>query len=115
EAVERATGAVVAVKACSKKVLAARPAYISRTIEIEALQRLWAAPAPVSPPIIRLLATHEDSRHLHIVTDKAKGGDLFMALAARSSFTEADAAHIARQLLQAVALCHARGVTHRDL
>ncbi|CAI5521479.1 unnamed protein product [Closterium sp. Naga37s-1] len=79
------------------------------------LHFLWAAPAPVSPPIIRLLATHEDSRHLHIVTDKAKGGDLFMALAARSSFTEADAAHIARQLLQAVALCHARGVTHRDL
>ncbi|CAI5982098.1 unnamed protein product [Closterium sp. NIES-64] len=169
EAVERATGAVVAVKACSKKVLNARPAYISRTIEIEALQRcyspliskllsptamhvhsippssfpptphlntatlfptapispfhahllspwqLWAAPAPVAPPIIRLLATHEDSRHLHIVTDKAQGGDLFMALAARSSFTEADAAHIARQLLQAVALCHARGVTHRDL
>ncbi|CAI5532417.1 unnamed protein product, partial [Closterium sp. Naga37s-1] len=79
----------------SKKVLSARPAYISRTIEIEALQRLWAAPAPVTPPIIRLLATHEDSRHLHIVTDKAQGGDLFMALAARSSFTEADAAHIA--------------------
>ncbi|CAI5481524.1 unnamed protein product [Closterium sp. Yama58-4] len=162
-----------------------------QTIEIEALQRLWAAPAPVAPPIIRLLATHEDSRHLHIVTDKAQGGDLFMALAARASFTEADAAHIgawgkhmrachahrfmgaidnakhshsligatrssfnfpfssppssltspvppyspitlsrlmplcplphpsphpsARQLLQAVALCHARGVTHRDL
>ncbi|CAI5967933.1 unnamed protein product [Closterium sp. NIES-65] len=221
EAVERATGAVVAVKACSKKVLNARPAYISRvsaalsptapippitpasaylcflllslllllstTLSLHLLHpdhshldprplpplpvmllpvlppssqapfptamhvhsippssfpptphlntatlfptapispfhahllspwQLWAAPAPVAPPIIRLLATHEDSRHLHIVTDKAQGGDLFMALAARSSFTEADAAHIARQLLQAVALCHARGVTHRDL
>ncbi|CAI5497786.1 unnamed protein product [Closterium sp. Naga37s-1] len=175
EAVERATGAVVAVKACSKKVLAARPAYISRvsaapsfpthhrnhllshrllgfdhllllpscmpllpppssaallprslpspqmplTVHFHAPftglssppscfpslshripphlappVQLWSAPAPVSPPIIRLLATHEDNRHLHIVTDKAQGGDLFMALAARSSFTEADAAHI---------------------
>ncbi|CAI5976457.1 unnamed protein product [Closterium sp. NIES-65] len=216
EAVERATGAVVAVKACSKKVLGARPAYISRVsaalsptapmppitpasanlcfllltsltlaapsdpypnvsalppknpprhalppvrppsslclsphlfLAISALDRcasplrapsdhrdrgpaagelapclalisffslsidpphLWAAPAPASPPIIRLLATHEDSRHLHIVTDKAQGGDLFMALAARCSFTEADAAHIAWQLLQAVVLCHER-------
>ncbi|GJP45981.1 hypothetical protein CLOM_g5324 [Closterium sp. NIES-68] len=109
EAVDRATGVVVAVKACSKKVLNARPAYISRTIEIEALQQLWAPPVPPSPPIIRLLATHEDSRHLHIVTERAVGGDLFMSLAARSSFTEGDAIHIARQLLQAVALCHARG------
>ncbi|CAI5998993.1 unnamed protein product [Closterium sp. NIES-64] len=192
EAVERATGAVVAVKACSKKVLGARPAYISRVsaalsptapmppitpasanlcfllltsltlaapsdpypnvsalppknpprhalppvrppsslclsphlfLAISALDRCAsplrapsdhrdrgpaAAPAPASPPIIRLLATHEDSRHLHIVTDKAQGGDLFMALAARCSFTEADAAHIAWQLLQAVVLCHER-------
>eukprot|EP00850_Spirogloea_muscicola_P005412 SM000024S07874 [mRNA] locus=s24:1009868:1012641:- [translate_table: standard] len=128
-AVERRTGRRVAVKACSKRALARRPARIPRTSEVEALQRVWLG-LPACSQIVELYATYEDSNYLYLVLELATGGDLFQHLATQELFSEQDAAEIGmlehnsswhhgggagRGLLKAVAHCHARGVVHRDL
>ena len=44
-----------------------------------------------------------------------RGGELFDAIIARGSFPEDEARELLRQLLDALAYCHSRGVVHRDL
>ncbi|CAI5465878.1 unnamed protein product [Closterium sp. Yama58-4] len=65
EAVERATGAVVAVKACSKKVLNARPAYISRVSA--APSRTPAPTAPTAAAHGRVCVVHPHLLLAHVL------------------------------------------------
>jgi serine/threonine protein kinase len=43
------------------------------------------------------------------------GGMLFDHIVSRGSYSEADAANIVKQILEAVAYMHANGIAHRDL
>ena len=52
---------------------------------------------------------------LYLVTELMRGGDLFQHLAKASTFSEAEAARLARQIISAVAHLHEHGVVHCDL
>jgi calcium-dependent protein kinase len=49
------------------------------------------------------------------VTDLCHGGELFDRIVEYKNFTEEKAAAILREVLQAVAYCHAHKIVHRDL
>mmetsp|Transcript_6894 Transcript_6894/g.13754 ORF Transcript_6894/g.13754 Transcript_6894/m.13754 type:complete len:499 (-) Transcript_6894:157-1653(-) len=79
--------------------------------EVDILRRLD------HPHIIKLQDMFESSTHLHVVTELARGGELFDYLISRpnSTLTEAKVAFLMRQLISAVAYMHAHNVIHRDL
>ena len=66
---------------------------------------------------ILLLDVFEDDHQLCLVTELMRGGDLFKHLSKASTFTEGEAARLARQIVSAVAHLHEHGVvstTHCD-
>ena len=50
-----------------------------------------------------------------MVTELCEGCELFDEISKRETFTELDAAHVTKQLLQAIAYCHGQNIAHRDL
>lgn len=46
---------------------------------------------------------------------RVTGGELFDRIVAKGSYTEKDASHLIRQILEAVDYMHSNGVVHRDL
>ena len=73
------------------------------------------------PNIIELIDVFEDSKYLHLVTELCTGGELFDRIIAKTQsaeghFSERDAAHLVRDILDAIAYCHdVKGIVHRDL
>lgn len=67
------------------------------------------------PNIVRLYETFEDRTDFYLVMEHCTGGELFDRLVHQGVFTEALACRIMRQILAAVAYCHAHRVAHRDL
>ncbi|PFH35211.1 calcium-dependent protein kinase CDPK2 [Besnoitia besnoiti] len=67
------------------------------------------------PNIVRLYETFEDVTDFYLVMEYCTGGELFDRLVHQGVFTEALACRIMRQILAAVAYCHAHRVAHRDL
>jgi len=72
--------------------------------------------------IIRLSDVYEDAGYVHLVTDLCEGGELFDKIVEKADcdngapcFTEAEAARIIRQILEAVSYLHKKGVAHRDI
>lgn len=57
----------------------------------------------------------ETKAHHYLISDLATGGELFEVLLNKGCFTEADAARLVRQLLEALDYLHAIGCVHRDL
>lgn len=55
------------------------------------------------PNILKVYEAYESKEHLYIVTEIINGGELFDEISKRHNFTEADAATIIKQILQAVA------------
>jgi calcium-dependent protein kinase len=49
------------------------------------------------------------------VTEFCHGGELFEQITKRSSYSEADAAKIFKQVLAAISYCHSMQIVHRDL
>lgn len=46
---------------------------------------------------------------------RVTGGELFDRIVEKGSYTEKDASHLIRQILEAVDYMHSCGVVHRDL
>ncbi|KAJ3098348.1 hypothetical protein HDU96_011129, partial [Phlyctochytrium bullatum] len=67
------------------------------------------------PGLISMLALYESDSEWYIVTEIARGGELFDWVRERGPFSERGAAEIMRQLLRAVAYLHGKGIVHRDL
>lgn len=67
------------------------------------------------PNILKLYEVFEDQKKYFLVTEYCKGGELFDEIINKVTFSEADAANIISQVLQAVAYCHSIGIVHRDL
>jgi calcium/calmodulin-dependent protein kinase I len=47
--------------------------------------------------------------------NRVTGGELFDRIVEKGSYTEKDASHLIRQILEAVDYMHSQGVVHRDL
>lgn len=46
---------------------------------------------------------------------RVTGGELFDRIVEKGSYTEKDASHLIRQVLEAVDFMHEQGIVHRDL
>jgi calcium-dependent protein kinase len=71
------------------------------------------------PNIIKLFEHFEDNRYIYLVMEECTGGELFDKiidkLQSGTIFTEKEAAKIFKQMISAIAYCHAEGICHRDL
>ncbi|KAL4634820.1 calcium/calmodulin-dependent protein kinase type IV-like [Arapaima gigas] len=68
------------------------------------------------PNIIRLKEIFETDMEIALILELVTGGELFDRLIVeRGYYSERDAAHVIKQILEAVAYLHENGVVHRDL
>ena len=71
------------------------------------------------PNIIKLFAVFEDKVYLYLLMEECCGGSLFERLEKKNmkknTFSEAKAAKIFKQILEALNYLHSHGVCHRDL
>eukprot|EP00927_Polykrikos_kofoidii_P005920 TRINITY_DN12383_c0_g1_i1.p1 TRINITY_DN12383_c0_g1~~TRINITY_DN12383_c0_g1_i1.p1 ORF type:complete len:478 (-),score=55.16 TRINITY_DN12383_c0_g1_i1:523-1956(-) len=65
--------------------------------------------------ILRMHGIFSDARHVWIVSELARGGDLFSLAASGKQLPEKHVQHYSRQLLVAVAYLHEHGIGHRDI
>lgn len=65
--------------------------------------------------IVRYVETLKDSHHIYIVLELLSGGELLHRINLLRSFTESQAQHYFRQMVQAVASMHQKGYAHCDL
>ncbi|OMJ82598.1 hypothetical protein SteCoe_16644 [Stentor coeruleus] len=67
------------------------------------------------PNIVKLYEWYEDEKYYHLVTEFVSGGELFDFIIKSRMLSEPIAAHFMKQILSAVAYCHANSIVHRDL
>ncbi|OMJ90666.1 hypothetical protein SteCoe_6946 [Stentor coeruleus] len=67
------------------------------------------------PNIVKLYEWYEDEKYIHLVTEFVSGGELFDFIIKSRMLSEPIAAHFMKQILSAVAYCHANSIVHRDL
>ncbi|XP_030640876.1 calcium/calmodulin-dependent protein kinase type IV [Chanos chanos] len=67
------------------------------------------------PNIIRLKEIFETETDISLILELVTGGELFDRIVERGYYSERDAAHVIKQILEAVAYLHENGVVHRDL
>lgn len=67
--------------------------------------------------VMRLHGVLKNARHLFLVCEMVRGGDLFdqLHLGSQQGLCEHDAQALFRQIVEGVAYCHSQGVSHRDL
>ena len=63
------------------------------------------------PNIVRIIEGYERKRHVYLIMEQCKGGDLYQV----EGTTEQHAKAIVRRILSAVAYMHSKGIVHRDL
>lgn len=107
KAVERSTGKTYAAKIISKRKLMGNLDGVSR--ELAVLRKLH------HPRIVRLKGFYEDQECYYLLMEFVSGGDLMDFVAAHGSVGEDAGREITRQVLEAVAYIHSRGISHRDL
>lgn len=100
-------GKFVAVKCINKKGIRGKEESLEN--EIDVLRRLK------HPNIVQLLDVYEDKAFKYLVMELVTGGELFDRIVEKGSYTEQDASHLIRQVLEAVDFMHDKGVVHRDL
>ena len=105
---KKATGEVRAVKMIDKLHFDAEE-KIRLKYEIDILKNL------THPNIVRLFEVYENKSSIFLVTELCDGCELFDEISKRQQFTENEAAHVSKQILQAVAYCHGQNIAHRDL
>nr|XP_060640996.1 calcium/calmodulin-dependent protein kinase type IV-like isoform X1 [Anolis sagrei ordinatus] len=67
------------------------------------------------PNIIKLKEIFETPVEIALILELVTGGELFDRIVERGFYSERDAAHVVKQILEAVSYLHANGVVHRDL
>lgn len=107
KAVERTTGKTFAVKIINKRKVMGNLSGVSRELDI--LQKLK------HDRIVRLKGFYQDNDNYYLVMEFVSGGDLMDFVAAHGAVGEDAGREITRQILEAVAYMHAKGISHRDL
>ncbi|KAL1525664.1 hypothetical protein AB1Y20_020514 [Prymnesium parvum] len=105
------SGEAYAVKCMHKKKLM----QLSSNSLVRVKDEIRALTALQHPHIIRMHATFESEDQLHILMEKADGGELFDRIVACGAFEEEHARHVAYQLLDVLHFMHTRAVLHRDI
>ncbi|CAI5928716.1 unnamed protein product [Closterium sp. NIES-64] len=108
--IDSATGETFACKTIQKSRLVSESDREEVRREVGAMQRVMGHPG-----VVNLRAVFEDDKEVHIVMEYCEGGELFDEVIRRGRIPEKEAALLFRQIVSAVAFCHARGVMHRDL
>ncbi|KAK8955935.1 Phosphoenolpyruvate carboxylase kinase 1 [Platanthera guangdongensis] len=110
-----ASGDVFAVKSINKSLL-------SDAVDRDCAQReakITQIAAAGNPNVVQIHAVYEDEAWIHLVMDLCEGGDLFDRIAAAGGsaapMSEADAAAVMAPMMEALLICHRRGVAHRDV
>ncbi|XP_074834676.1 calcium/calmodulin-dependent protein kinase type IV-like isoform X2 [Carettochelys insculpta] len=67
------------------------------------------------PNIIKLKEIFETPSEIALILELVTGGELFDRIVERGFYSERDAAHVVKQILEAVSYLHENGVVHRDL
>ncbi|XP_077441129.1 calcium/calmodulin-dependent protein kinase type IV [Vanacampus margaritifer] len=67
------------------------------------------------PNIIQLKEIFETDTDIALILELVTGGELFDRIVERGYYSERDAAHVIKQILEAVEYLHDNGVVHRDL
>ena len=67
------------------------------------------------PNIVKIYESFEDPKHLYIVTEFIRGGELMSELVRRGSFTEKDCEWVIKQVLEALNYLHLNNIAHKDL
>ncbi|KAK9765734.1 Calcium/calmodulin-dependent protein kinase type I [Basidiobolus ranarum] len=106
EAVHVESGETYAVKIVSKKVKDKNIPH-----EINVLKKVSKG----HENILSLIDYFETEENIYLVTELARGGELFYRIYDRGSYFERDAAYIIHSVLKGVAYLHENGVVHRDL
>lgn len=99
----------VAIKEYEKKNLVTPQKRITVSNEIKTLSLLR------HPNIVRLFTTLEDSSKLYLVMELIQGQSLEAHIRSRTRLPEPDAISLFRQILRAVAHCHEKQISHRDI
>jgi len=107
ECVSKKDGQSYAVKIIDKKHIEGQEAMIQS--EVSVIKKLS------HPNIICLKEFYESERDIYLVTDLARGGELFDRIIEKGSFTEKDASVLVKQILEAVNYMHKKNIVHRDL
>ncbi|KAM3388397.1 hypothetical protein ACQJBY_010897 [Aegilops geniculata] len=109
----RSTGDLYAVKSVDRSRLADD---LDRGLaELE--PKLAQLAAAGNPGVVQVHAVYEDEAWTHVVMDLCAGPDLldWVRLRHGAPVPEPEAAAVAAQLAEALAICHRRGVAHRDV
>ncbi|KAL6899430.1 hypothetical protein ACP4OV_006088 [Aristida adscensionis] len=109
----RATGEAFAVKSVDRSGLADDLDRELAVLEPKLAQLAGAG----NPGVVQVHAVYEDEAWTHMVMDLCTGPDLldWVRLRRGAPVPEPVAAAVVAQLAQALALCHRRGVAHRDV
>lgn len=68
------------------------------------------------PHLIKLHEVFESETQVHIITELTSGGELYDRVASREwKISEREIAELMKNIVEAIAHCHDRGVVHRDL
>ncbi|EGB03889.1 hypothetical protein AURANDRAFT_5215, partial [Aureococcus anophagefferens] len=111
--VNKSSGEIMAIKQVSKKHMSAKAAEtLSRRVKDEAeLLRI----AGEHRSICSYKEIFEGADAWYIVTELARGGELFDRLVERGAYTANGAASVMREVVDAVAYLHSMGIAHLDL
>ncbi|PKU82787.1 Phosphoenolpyruvate carboxylase kinase 1 [Dendrobium catenatum] len=109
----RDTGEVFAVKSVDKT-------YLNDAVDRDCAEReakVTQIAAAGNPNVVQIHAAYEDESSIHLVMDLCDGGDLFDRIAAGEGapMGEEDAAAVIAAMMEALWICHRRGVVHRDV
>ncbi|CAG8553461.1 28_t:CDS:2, partial [Scutellospora calospora] len=108
ECTDKETGENYALKIISKKAIK-KGKEDMLTTELEILKKIQ------HENLIKLHDLYETKEGVFIVTDLARGGELFNQLVLKGSYTEKDAACLVQHILKGVAYLHEHDIVHRDL
>ena len=110
ECIRKTTGERFAVKTIDKSRVG-RLDHLQREVELLRMMNHHS--------IMRMVDVFEDAEHVHIVTEKYTGGELFDTIVDRTTNTgclsEFEAARIIKSILEAVLYLHKNGCVHRDI
>lgn len=106
-ATDKRTGETRAIKCLEKSHPEYDPAEVRN--EVSVLSRVCN-----HPNIATLYEVYEDPKHVYLVQEACRGGELFDLIIEKKHFTEADAARAVAVMVSILQHCHECGVLHRD-